>query len=218
MAVPPGILPDVYEQLALLNAPRIQAIVALAKGVTKDVVGTPALDSGGKRLPKQGLTTGIAVPAAKCDCAKEASAEACKCDDVAKSFEVPILKSADDKQIVYGVVLQPETVDAQGDIYDANVIETAAHNFLAAYNSTTKLGFQHKEFKPGRFALVESYITTSDTAIGTRTVKAGSWIMAVKVLDKAVWKMIKDGEVKGFSIGGKAKVKKLKAPEVQGVK
>jgi len=37
----------------------------------------------------------------------------------------------------------------------------------------------------------------------------GSWVMTVKVFDKAIWKEIKDGELKAFSPGGLGKLKDL---------
>lgn len=121
---------------------------------------------------------------------------------------IPISKANDDEQTVTGVVLQPEVVDGQGDIYDAKVIRKAAHNFLAAYNSTTKLGLQHKDFKKP-FELLESFLAPMDMSIGTKVIKAGSWIIVVRVLDKGIWKQVKDGKLTGFSIGGKAKAQKL---------
>lgn len=142
---------------------------------------------------------------------RESEAATTKSVDVV--LDVSIIKSNDEKQLVTGLVLAPEKTDAQADIYDADVIQEAAHAFVAGYNVVTKLGFQHKDFKnwQGRFALVESWIAPLDLTIGTTQIKAGSWIMTVKVLDAAVWKLVKAGKIKGFSIGGKATVKKLPA-------
>lgn len=187
--------------------------------VLKSTVASGELAEGGKLNPKQGLGESGINPAEKCGCSKAADGEACKCAemDTDKSITFDIIqKSKDDKQLVTGLVLAPETTDAQGDIYDAEVIEAAAHNFVAGYNKTTKLGFQHKEFRGGRFDLVESYIVRQDTTIGDVVIKAGTWIMTVRVLDVAVWKLVKAGKIKGFSIGGKAKVKKLK-PETPAI-
>jgi len=128
-------------------------------------------------------------------------------DDVVK-FYVPILKSDIDKQEITGVVLAPETVDAQGDIISADVIDKAAGDFLTSYNRSTKLGFMHKEFHR-RFQLRQSYIAPSDMSIGSRVVKSGTWVMVVKVLEDKIWQAIKDGKLTGFSIGGIAKVKQL---------
>jgi hypothetical protein len=65
----------------------------------------------------------------------------------------------------------------------------------------------HKNFDP-KFSLYESYITPIELAIGSRVVKAGSWIVSVHVRDKEIWKKIKDKELNGLSIGGVAKVKR----------
>lgn len=129
-------------------------------------------------------------------------------DDVAKKYFIPIIKATDEEQTVTGVVLEPETVDAHGDIYDALVIRKAAYKFLSQFNKTTKLGFMHKDMKPD-FELCESWIAPADVVINGVLVKAGSWIMTVRILSAAKWKLVKDGKVTGFSIGGMAKVKKI---------
>lgn len=125
---------------------------------------------------------------------------------VEKRFEVAIVVKADEEQTVSGVVLQPEVVDAQGDIMSADVIKQAAYDFLSGINKSTKLGLQHATFPKGKLALCESYIAPNGIVLGAKTVKQGSWIMTVKVLDAEVWKKVKDGKITGFSIGGKAKV------------
>ena len=121
---------------------------------------------------------------------------------------IPLLKANADEQTVTGVVLQPEVVDGQGDIMSAEVIRKAAHKFLAAYNRATKLGLQHKDFKK-RFELLESYTAPQELVIKDKTIKEGSWIMTVKVLDSKIWQIVKEGKITGFSFGGKAKVKKF---------
>ena len=128
---------------------------------------------------------------------------------VTKSHYVPLAKAIKDEQVIVGIALQPDVVDAHGDIMKAPVIRKAAHNFLSSYNKTVKLGVQHRNFKP-KFELLESYIAPITFVLGEKTVKEGSWIVAVKVHDANVWKKIKKGEITGFSIGGKAKIKKLK--------
>ncbi len=131
---------------------------------------------------------------------------------VSKRLFVPIVKASLEEQTITGVVLQPEVVDAQGDIMSPDVIRDAAHKFLAAYNRTTKLGLLHKDFKP-RFELFESYVTPVDLVIGSTHVKAGSWIIVVHVKDAKIWVQVKDGKLTGFSIGGKAKVNKVAVPK-----
>jgi hypothetical protein len=125
---------------------------------------------------------------------------------VEKRFEVEIVKASDEEQTVSGVVLQPEVVDAQGDIMSAEVIKEAAYGFLQGFNKSTKIGLQHSTFPKGKLALVESYVAPNGVVIGAKTVRQGSWVMTVKVLDAAIWKKVKDGKITGFSIGGRAKV------------
>lgn len=122
------------------------------------------------------------------------------------AVEVAIVAKADEEQTVSGIVLQPEVVDAQGDIMSADVIKQAAYDFLSAINKKTKLGLQHTTFPKGKLALCESYVAPNGIVLGAKTVKQGSWIMTVKVLDAELWKKVKEGKITGFSIGGKAKV------------
>lgn len=123
---------------------------------------------------------------------------------------VPLIKFNKEERTVTGVVLQPEVVDAQGDIMSAEVIRKAAHNFLSRYNKATKLGFMHKVFGKYKFDLYQSWLAPQDVVINNTTVKTGSWIMTVYVGDDKVWDMVKKARIKGFSIGGKAKAKKVK--------
>jgi putative serine protease XkdF len=191
-------------------AARLRAIGVLA-GTRKATIATPALEGGGKLPPAKGPgKLKPKKPQKGCGCSKSEDEE-CDCEDAVSKSYVEIVKASDEEQTVTGVVLQPETTDAQGDIYSAAVIKTAAYNFLSSYNEATKLGRQHKDFKnwSRRFALVESYVAPMEFALNSRIIKAGSWLMTVKVLDATVWKMVKEGKITGFSIGGKARVKQL---------
>jgi hypothetical protein len=129
--------------------------------------------------------------------------------DAPEGFKSPALYAQiikAEKRIVTGLVLQPEVVDGQGDIMSAEVISDAAYRWLANFNKSTKLGLQHKSFKKkeDRFVLVESYIAPINFVMGTTPVKAGSWVLSVKVVDDKLWEACKAGEITGFSIGGKA--------------
>jgi len=173
----------------------------------KSVITTPALENGGKLNPAQGLPGGSGInPNPKKPVLKDDDG-----DTVEKSvmLDVEIVKVISERQEVTGVVLQPEVVDAQADIIGADVIEKAAGDFLAGFNKTTKLGLMHKSFPKGAFQLRQSFIAPNDMVIANKTVKKGSWIMVVKILDSELWKKVKEGKLAGFSIGGKAKVQKL---------
>ena len=174
----------------------LDAIVALVTG--KGAIGAGSLSGGGKLNPAQGLPGGSGVNPQEPDKPTNKSA-----------LFVPIAKADDERQTVTGVVLQPEVVDAQGDIIGADVIREAAHNFLDQYNKATQLGLQHKVFKKGRFSLAESYIAPIGFTLNGKIVTEGSWVMVVKVNDAEIWKLVKAGKVTGFSIGGKARVQSL---------
>lgn len=131
--------------------------------------------------------------------------------NVAKSIWMPIVKSDTDQRLATGIVLQPEETDAQGDIISIEVIRQAAHNFLAAYNKKTQLGLQHEMMKPDGVELVESWIAPVDMILNTRTIKAGTWMMTVRVNNDEIWTKIKTGQLGGFSIGGLARVQRLAA-------
>ena len=128
--------------------------------------------------------------------------------EITKSIFVPIAKSNLEEQTVTGVVLQPEVVDAQGDIMSVDVIRKAAHKFVSDYNKATKLGFMHKDFSEN-FDLRESYLAPMTFSLNGKSIKEGSWVLVVGVKNPKIWKMVKEGKLKGYSIGGKAKVKKL---------
>lgn len=120
-----------------------------------------------------------------------------------------IHKIDSEKRLVFGKALIPNKVDSQNDIISKEDIEEVAHNFLInlqkAYvellngkqvTKASEIGFMHKVFKGvGGFGyIVESYID-----------KDGSWVLGTKVTDEQVWKMIKEGKITGYSIGGRGK-------------
>lgn len=106
-----------------------------------------------------------------------------------------------DEHYVLGIVLEPEVVDAQNDVYSADEIRTTAHEFMQKYRT---IGLMHKGGINDKVKILESYIAPCDFEADGAPVKAGTWVMAVKVLDEDLWKACKSGELTGFSIGGSA--------------
>lgn len=114
---------------------------------------------------------------------------------------VPIFK-AKEERFVYGVVLEPETVDAQNDIYSAEEIRDAAHLYMAEF---AHIKLMHKgEFIDSKVSILESYVAPHSFEIDGNPVKKGTWLMGVRVHDDKLWKSIQSGELTGFSIGGTA--------------
>jgi Putative phage serine protease XkdF len=105
-----------------------------------------------------------------------------------------------EKQIVYGIVLEPETTDTQGDIYSANEIENTAHRYLEEFQT---VGHMHQTMlDESSVRVCESYLAPCDFEMGGQKVKAGTWIIAMHVLNDALWQQIKSGDLTGYSIGG----------------
>lgn len=187
---------------------RRKAIPADEKGkrvVSTKVITSNTLEGSGKKYP---ASAGSGIKELTRGKEKEKEEDE-KSKSVTKNIFVPLLKANAEEQTVTGVVLQPEVVDAQGDIMSAEVIRKAAHAFLSKYNKATKLGFMHKIFGKYKFELYESWIVPQDVVINGTTIKAGSWLMTVYVGDDKIWKLVKAAKIKGFSIGGKARAKKI---------
>lgn len=117
-----------------------------------------------------------------------------------KSAVAPI-----EERYVLGVVLEPETQDSQKDIYSAEEVRKAAHRFLEWYRLASYLGAQHtKENLTGKIVVLESYIAPVDFLLNGETIRAGTWLLAVRIVDDTLWESVKKGDFTGFSIGGDA--------------
>ena len=125
---------------------------------------------------------------------------------IAKSLEseriIPILKADMHKQIVYGVVLAPNEIDAQDDFMTDEDIEATAHNYLT---HSRVVGAGHTRPITDAYP-VESFIAPQDFEMngqyGLQPVKKGSWVLGVKIKDPEEWQKVLDGEYTGFSVGG----------------
>lgn len=109
-----------------------------------------------------------------------------------------VFKALDDeKHLVYGVVLEPDSFDLHEDVVSFDTIEKTAHTYLV---DARVIGEQHV-FK-AKAEVVESFLAPVDYMMGEQKVLKGSWVMVVKVHDDELWQAIKNGEYTGFSIGG----------------
>lgn len=104
-----------------------------------------------------------------------------------------------EEQFVLGIVLEPETVDTQGDIYSAAEVRQAAHRFMQEHRH---IGLLHRQLVDDRVRILESYVAPSDFEVDGQKVKQGSWILGARVLDAELWRRVKSGELGGWSIGG----------------
>lgn len=118
-------------------------------------------------------------------------------EKIKKEYNAEILKADEDKKIVTGVVLEPDTIDAHGDTMTMEEIEKTAHDFLV---KSRTIGDTHK--KVAQAELIESYVVPVDVVINKQEVKKGSWIISVKINDENTWKKVKSGFYNSFSVGG----------------
>ena len=118
---------------------------------------------------------------------------------------VKFTKQDDVKGIVYGIVYEPEKVDSQGDIANAEEIEKAAYAFMKSRN-TLNVDKQHDFAKTGAF-VAESWIVKANDPIFPDAV--GAWAVAIKVEDEGLKADIKKGDIQGLSMAGMAKAEVL---------
>ncbi len=117
---------------------------------------------------------------------------------VMKSYRVPIIVAkGSDQQIVYGVVSEPNVIDLQGDRLSKSEIRAACHKFM---QNSQRIGKEHSGV--AKATIIESYIAPTDFKCNGQVVKSGSWVMAVKIHDPALWQAVKKGDITGFSIAG----------------
>lgn len=118
------------------------------------------------------------------------------------NFEKPVkvIKSDDEeKRLVYGIVYEPDVIDAHGDFTDSETIEKAAHEFMLKYRQIDK----NHDFVAGVGEVVESYIAPADMELNGEPVKKGTWILTTKA-DEETWEAVKKGEFQGYSLAGVA--------------
>ena len=114
-----------------------------------------------------------------------------------KSIEVVFKSMDEEKQLVYGIVLEPDEVDYHEDTITAEQIEKAAHGYAL---SPMVIGDGH--IKQAKARPVETFVYDPEVV---KEVKPGSWVMAVKVQDEDMWNAIKEGKYTGFSIGAQVR-------------
>lgn len=133
---------------------------------------------------------------------------------VAKALgkEIPVFKTQEERYLL-GIALEPLKEmggkDTQNDTYSAEEVRQAAYRFMEEFGT---LGLQHKVAINGRVRLLENWIAREDSKIDGQTVKAGTWLMGMRVVDDDLWTAVKTGVITGLSIGGFAKRTPLDPP------
>ena len=122
-------------------------------------------------------------------------------------------KSNEEKRIVTGAAMIPNQeiirMDAEDKPYFVYFTEETiekAQEVFAKYGKTKSTNFEHKTGMRD-VTVVESWIVTDPSndksnALGFSDIPKGSWMVSYKVDNDDLWKKVKNGEVKGFSIEG----------------
>jgi len=122
-----------------------------------------------------------------------------------KNLEGQILKVDEEQRIIYGwasvATFKGEAlVDRQGDIIGMDTLEKAVNEFMehVRVGKTMHVGEQTG-------VVIHSMPVSKQIcdALGFQCDQEG-WIVGYKVYDDEVWKMVKSGELRAFSIGGRA--------------
>jgi len=116
-------------------------------------------------------------------------------------IDVKIVKiESEEERTVFGIVLEPEEIDSQKDVYSEDEVRKTAYQFLERYQ---QFGLMHQQIVSTILPL-ESYLAPVEFKSGEQTIKKGTWLLRTRILDDAIWKKIKKGELTGYSIGGSA--------------
>lgn len=91
-------------------------------------------------------------------------------------------------------------------VFDKNAIRSIVEKFSAkGYMKNFNL-FHNDQAQVSDITIFNSFISDSDLGIsplkGFEDVADGSWFISAKVNNDAVWKQVKDGIIKGFSVEG----------------
>ena len=107
---------------------------------------------------------------------------------------VEIKKVDKELQVVYGEVYPSMAPDSDNDFMRRDKVRKMAHDFLRN-GELSNIDIQHD----GNFisaSVVESWFVEEASDL----YRKHSWAVAVKIDDKAVWELVKDGKLNGFSM------------------
>lgn len=126
-----------------------------------------------------------------------------------KKLKYQVHKADEMKQIAYGTVLEPNSLDSQDDFMLPEHVEKTAHGYLKkairGKGSVSKLQHTKQGFMKNKPSIcpVESFIAPMDFSYdGKEVIKKGSWVMAMHIEDPHLWNDFLDGKYTGFSVGG----------------
>ena len=127
---------------------------------------------------------------------------------------VPLIKVDEFQGIVTGPVLIPNSVDTQGHIITKEEIEKAMYNFMK-YSRNFSF-FHNGKFINDEVFLLECAQQKGDYVLPDgRVIKDGTWYITIQETNPIRKQMIKEGKIRGFSIGGVGRMKVISWEETR---
>lgn len=124
-------------------------------------------------------------------------------------FDAIIEKVDPDKRLVYGwasVVTEKgqPVIDRHGDIIPVDVLVDAVHKFNTEVRNGGVMHIRNGGEVVKIATVVESIVFTEDLQ-KTLSIDLGKvgWFLGMRIEHDKVWEMVKSGELKAFSIGGR---------------
>ena len=113
-----------------------------------------------------------------------------------KSFE--FRKTEATRKQVFGVAYPVDSIDSQGEYTDSAELEKAVQRVASLDGWPRIVDIQH-DTRPTESKIIESYIATTDGDY----FRKGDWLARIQVSDSE-WPRVANGELKAFSIYGRA--------------
>lgn len=138
--------------------------------------------------------------------------------DGIRAVPLPVAKAepgAPEERYILGLVLEPNDgsdgaplkPDTQGDVYSLGAIRQTAHGWMERYGQVD-LNHSWEPLALGQVRILETYLAPVefDTGEGDALyhVVKGTWLLALRVIDDAIWEAIKAGQIGAYSVGGLA--------------
>ncbi|MDY0367579.1 MAG: XkdF-like putative serine protease domain-containing protein [Candidatus Syntrophosphaera sp.] len=120
----------------------------------------------------------------------------------AKKFKA---ETVGNEGLLYVTVMEPDTIDAQGDTYTTEEVKKAAYHF-AKQGLVGRNDVNHNNQPVPEFVIAESYILKAEDAAHFPNSKVGSWVAVLKCedLSSPLWQKVQKGQFNGVSIAGMA--------------
>jgi len=134
------------------------------------------------------------------------------------AFSRVVLKSDDEERVVFGEVFAPMRADTYTDVMTAQEIKKAAYNFMKNMR-LDNIDVMHNLEKTGSYIVEFFIVRQEDDPDGFLP---GSWVVAIKIEDPAIWDQIISGDLNGLSLYGEARkqtatVKVDRVTEISGI-